>query len=61
VICKRVGIEREIAMTGGVALGRGLVRQLEAEMGSGVLVPETPQIVAALGAAILAQENTAKG
>jgi len=60
-LCKRVGIEREVAITGGVALNRGLVNILEKELGFRVLVPETPRTVAALGAAIIARENIDKG
>jgi predicted CoA-substrate-specific enzyme activase len=60
VICKRVGIQKEVAITGGVALNRGVVKQLEAELGFAVLIPEEPRIVAALGAAILAQEGIDK-
>ena len=61
VICKRVGVQKEVAVTGGVALNRGIVKQIEAELGFGVLVPEEPRTVAALGAAILAQEGIDKG
>lgn len=60
-LCKRVGIERDVAITGGVAMNGGLVKILEDELGFGVLVPEKPQLVAALGAAVVAQENIAKG
>jgi predicted CoA-substrate-specific enzyme activase len=60
-LCKRLGIEREIAVTGGVALNTGLVAILEKELGCQVLIPEAPQVVAALGAAIVARENAAKG
>jgi predicted CoA-substrate-specific enzyme activase len=60
VICKRVGIQKEVAVTGGVALNLGVVRQLETELGFDVLMPEEPRIVAALGAAILAQEGIDK-
>jgi len=60
VICKRVGIQKEIAVTGGVALNRGVIRQIENEMGFHVLTPEEPRIAAALGAAILAQEGIDK-
>jgi len=60
VLCKRVGIQQEVAATGGVALSDGLVHHLEKELGFDVLVPEQPQIVAALGAAILAQEGINK-
>jgi len=60
-LCKRVGVEKDVAVIGGVALNRGLVAILEEEMGLKVLVPENPQIVAALGAAIVARENIEKG
>ena len=60
VLCKRVGIQKEVAATGGVALSTGLIRCLEQEIGLDVLVPEEPRTVAALGAAILAQESIVK-
>lgn len=60
-LCKRLGIERDVAATGGVALNRGLVHILEEEMGFAVLVPEAPQLVAALGAAVIARENIERG
>jgi predicted CoA-substrate-specific enzyme activase len=59
-LCKRTGIERDIAAVGGVALNHGLVKILGEELGLGVLVPDTPQLVAALGAAIIAKENLEK-
>jgi len=60
-LCKRIGIEKDVAVIGGVALNRGLVHILEAEMGFSVLVPDEPQLVAALGAAVIASENMEKG
>ena len=56
-LCKRIGIERDVAVTGGVARNVGIVNTLEKEIGFKVMVPEKPQLAAALGAAILAQEN----
>ena len=50
-LCKRVGIEKDVAVAGGVALNDGLVKVLEKELGFEVLRPESPQNVAALGAA----------
>ena len=58
---KRVGIEKDVAVVGGVALNSGLVSILEEEIGFGVLVPDLPQIAAALGAAVIAKENMEKG
>jgi len=60
-LCKRVGIEKEVVVTGGVALNDGLVSILEEELGFKVLRPKEPQTVAALGAAIIAGENPEKG
>ena len=59
-LSKRIGIVKDVAVTGGVALNSGLVSILEREMGFGVLVPDEPQVVAALGAAIIARENIEK-
>lgn len=59
-LCKRVGIKKDVAVTGGVALNKGLVHIFEEEFGFGVLVPEMPQMVGALGAAILAKEAVEK-
>ena len=50
----RLGLVEDCVITGGGARDIGLVRTLEAELGARVLVPEEPQITAALGAALLA-------
>ena len=50
----RLGLAEDCAVTGGGAKDIGLVRTIEAELGVTVLVPEEPQISAALGAALLA-------
>lgn len=60
-MCKRVGIKKDVAITGGVALNRGLVHIFEKEISFTILIPDTPQMVAALGAAILSKEMIAKG
>jgi (R)-2-hydroxyacyl-CoA dehydratese activating ATPase len=60
-LCKRVGIEKDVAVTGGVALNSGLVAILEKELGFPVIKPGSPQTIAALGAAIIARENAEKG
>ena len=59
-LLKRLGITREVAVVGGVARNKGLVDILEKELGFKVQVPENPEMVAALGAAILAKENLEK-
>jgi (R)-2-hydroxyacyl-CoA dehydratese activating ATPase len=60
-LLKRLGIERDVAVVGGVARNRGLIAILEKELGFPVLVPPNPEMVAALGAAILARESIEKG
>jgi predicted CoA-substrate-specific enzyme activase len=50
----RVGLVRDCAVTGGGAKDLGLVRTIAAELGVEILVPEEPQITAALGAALMA-------
>ena len=60
-LCKRIGIEKDVSVVGGVALNSGLVSILEQELGFEVLVPDMPQTCAALGAAILASDGIAKG
>ena len=44
-------------MTGGAAKDIGVVRAMEARLGKPVLVSEDPQIVAALGVALSAQQG----
>jgi predicted CoA-substrate-specific enzyme activase len=53
----RLGLAQDCAVAGGGAKDIGLVRTLETEMGVKVLVPEEPQISAALGAALLGQTS----
>ncbi len=51
-----------VAMSGGVAYNAGVVRALEARLGTPVTVPPEPQLVGALGAALLALDRvSAKG
>jgi predicted CoA-substrate-specific enzyme activase len=56
-LCKRTDIDRDVAIVGGVAHNTGIVNTLEKGLHFKVLAPEKPQLVAALGAAILAREN----
>lgn len=52
---RRVGIEKEVALIGGVAKKIGVVERLKEHLGTEILIPEEPQIVGALGAALFAQ------
>jgi predicted CoA-substrate-specific enzyme activase len=53
-------IEKAVMLAGGVAKNTGVVKALEDKLKVKIKVPPEPQIVAALGAAICAQEIAAK-
>lgn len=53
LLARRVGVDGRVTLTGGVAWNAGFVAALEAELGIPVTVPDNPQIVGALGAALL--------
>jgi benzoyl-CoA reductase subunit D len=52
----RVGVEKEVMLVGGVVKNIGVVERLERHLGMKTIVPEEPQIVAALGAALIARD-----
>ena len=54
---KRVGVEEDVVMTGGVAKNIGVVRELEKKLLCSIKIPDEPQIIGALGAALIALEN----
>jgi len=47
-----LGIERDVVLVGGLARSKAMVSALEEAIGFKVLVPEKPEIVSALGAAL---------
>ncbi|MFZ5867060.1 MAG: acyl-CoA dehydratase activase [Thermodesulfobacteriota bacterium] len=51
-----VGIRMEVTMTGGVAKNSGIVEKIREKVGQPINVPEEPQIVGALGAALIARD-----
>jgi activator of 2-hydroxyglutaryl-CoA dehydratase len=58
-----VGYKQDIVFSGGVAKNDGIRKALEHEIGLEIIVPEEPQIMGALGAAVLAKnaaENSRK-
>jgi activator of 2-hydroxyglutaryl-CoA dehydratase len=46
-----------VAFAGGVAKNVGVVRALQEVLGEDLIVPEEPQIVGALGAALVARDS----
>ncbi len=57
---ERLGKSEKIAMSGGVAKNIGVVKELERILKARVYVPSDPQIIGALGAALIAKERSAK-
>ncbi|MBQ6454435.1 MAG: 2-hydroxyglutaryl-CoA dehydratase, partial [Coriobacteriales bacterium] len=55
-----VGSKDVVAMTGGVARNPHIARLLSEHIGHEVLVPQLPQIMGALGAALIAAETAAR-
>lgn len=57
IMGKSMGFKEDVVFTGGVAKNTGIKKALENEIGLKILIPEEPQIMGALGAAILAEDN----
>ena len=54
---RRVGINEEVALVGGVSHNPGFVDSLNRGLETRVIVPENPEFIGALGAAIFATER----
>ncbi len=54
---RRVGINKDIALVGGVSYNPGFVDSLNRGLEMDVIVPDNPEFVGALGAAIIAAER----
>ncbi len=57
---KRLRVEPDVVLTGGVARNSGVVRAMEEHLGCKVLVPEDPLFTGALGAALVGREIVLK-
>jgi len=53
-LVRRVGMEKEVLLVGGVARNVGFVESLKRELDTEIFIPETPETVSAYGAALLA-------
>ena len=58
-LLRRVGLEPDFMMTGGVAKNPGVVRAVEQKLGAKLYICEEPEIVGATGAALYALEQIA--
>lgn len=54
---RKVGFEKDIVLIGGVARNPGFVESLKKSLESDIVVPEDPDYIGALGAAIAASER----
>jgi predicted CoA-substrate-specific enzyme activase len=59
-LLKRVGLDGEVTLIGGVALQAGMVAALRDRLGVPVNVPAAPQLTTALGAALLGLQRFRK-
>lgn len=57
---KHIGYKPEVVLTGGVAKNIGVKKFLEDEIKMEITVPEEPQIIGALGAALIAEAELSK-
>lgn len=57
---KKVGVKPDLTITGGVAKNVGMVAFLEEGLGDIAKLPQDPQLIGAIGAAVLAREKAAK-
>jgi predicted CoA-substrate-specific enzyme activase len=53
-------IQPPVVMQGGLALNRGMVRAFEEEMGYHMIIPEHPELMGAIGVALLARNENSK-
>ncbi len=59
-MASRLAIRPDVVFTGGVAQNIGVKKFLEEEIGMEIIVPENPQIIGALGAALTAKTEYLK-
>ena len=57
VMGRTVGYNEEVVFTGGVAKNIGVKESLESIIGLPIIIPDEPQIIGALGAALLAADE----
>jgi len=56
-MARRLRIEADVVLTGGVAKNSGIVRAMKDKLGCELFIPEDPIFTGALGAALLAREH----
>ena len=56
LMMQSLALKKAVIFTGGVARNQGVIKALQQELNSEIIVPENPQIMGALGAALLAEQ-----
>jgi len=56
-LLKRISIEKDFSITGGISKNRGMVKKLRDKVGLEPLLCDDPQLAGALGAALFARER----
>ncbi len=59
-LIQKIGIMDQFVMSGGVAKNVGIVKYMEYKIGTKIHMAEDPQIIGALGAAIIARDKLSK-
>ena len=59
-MARRVGIEKEVVLIGGVANNIGFIESLKRDLETDISIPEEPTFVSALGAALVAADKAKK-
>ncbi|HEX9976936.1 MAG TPA: acyl-CoA dehydratase activase [Dehalococcoidales bacterium] len=59
-VLAKVGVRKDVVVTGGVGRNRAIVKELADKIGQSIIVPPEPQLVGALGAALIARDLAAK-
>lgn len=53
----RIGVEKDVVLIGGLALNTGFSQSLQKGLNTDIIVPEFPEFVGALGAAVMAAKS----
>ena len=59
-LLNRVGVEADFSISGGVAKNVGLVSRLETRLGLKAAIAKDPQLIGAMGAAMIAEERAVR-
>lgn len=56
-LISKVKLEEKVAVIGGVAKNPGVIKAIEKRLNTGVVVPQNPEIIGAVGVALLIQDR----